>query len=422
MDLKRELHLIDVFTITAGSMICSGLFIIPGIAYSRAGPAAILAYLLAALIALPTMLSAVELATAMPKAGGVYFFVSRSMGYYAGTIAGFTRWLSISLKSAFSLIGIGVYFAFITDIAVVYTPVVICIFFVIINMLGIKIIGKTQTLLTVALMSMLLFLALFGLPAISPQRFTPFLSLGIIPVFSTAGFVFISYGGMLTVTGLAEEVVNPERNLPLGMLLALAFTGIIYALVIFVVIGTMEPEALQSTLTPVAASAKMYLGQTGVVISTVAALLAFITTANAGIASASRYPLAMSRDRILPACFQKCTLKSRIPVFSVLATGGFILLAITFLKLEILVEVASVLLMLTYILTNLAVIIMRRRKEGEYRPKFHAPFFPWIQIFSITGLLLLVVKTSTSALLLSLFIIVLSLAWYRFYMFLRGSG
>ncbi len=81
MELKRELKLSDVFTITAGSMISSGLFVIPGIAFARSGPVSLVAYLLAALIALPTMLSAAELATAMPKAGGIYYFVNRSIGY-----------------------------------------------------------------------------------------------------------------------------------------------------------------------------------------------------------------------------------------------------------------------------------------------------------------------------------------------------
>lgn len=195
---------------------------------------------------------------------------------------------------------------------------------------------------------------------------------------------------MLTVTGLAEEVKQPERNIPIGMLLALAFTGIIYSLIVLVVIGVLEPVTLINTLTPVSESAKIYLGNTGVLLSTIAALLAFVTTANAGMASASRYPLAMSRDSILPSYFQLCIRKTCIPYIAVLSTGGIILLAILFLKLERLVEVASTLLMLTYILTNLAVIIMRRKKEHGYEPKFHAPFYPWIQVLSIGGLTLLI--------------------------------
>jgi amino acid transporter len=412
MELKRELSLADVFTVTAGSMISSGLFIIPGIAYAKAGPAATLSYLLAAMVALPTMLSAAELATAMPKAGGVYFFVSRSMGFNAGTAAGFARWLAISLKSAFSLIGIGVYLAFIANVAAIYISVALCIVFITINLLGIKVMGKTQTVLTVALIFLLLVLALSGLFWISGARFSPFAPHGPSSVLSTAGFVFISYGGMLTVTGLSEEVREPEKNIPLGMLLALAFTGVIYTLVILVVVGVLDSATLTNTLTPVSEGAKTYLGHTGVAVSTIAALLAFVTTANAGIASASRYPLAMSRDCLLPRFFQQCTAKTCIPYFAVLSTGAFILSAIIFLKLERLVEVASTLLIFTYILTNLSVIVMRTKKDPGYNIRFRAPLYPWIQVFSIGGLLLLVVKIGLSSFLLSLVFITASFAWY----------
>jgi len=85
------------------------------------------------------------------------------------------------------------------------------------------------------------------------------------------------------------------------------------------------------------------------------------------------------------------------------------------LKLEMLVEAASSLLMLTYILTNLAVIIMRRQNLAAYRPSFRAPLFPWLQLFSIAGLLLLIVKISLYSLLVSFTLVVLSYAWYFFY-------
>ncbi len=413
--LRRELRLIDVITITTGSMISSGLFVIPGIAFSRVGPAVLLSYLLAALIALPTMLSAAELATTMPKAGGVYFFVNKSMGPGFGAIAGFARWFSISLKSSFSLIGLGVYSAVFIQISPIYISIAFCILFIIINMRGIRLVGKTQTLLTGFLTGLLLFISLYGLTSISAERFVPFAPYGPGSILATAGFIFISYGGMLSITGLAEEVKQPKTNIPLGMLIALGLTGIVYTLVIFVVIGTLEPNILQDSLTPVADGAAAYLGRNGVILTTIAALLAFVTTANAGIASASRYPLAMSRDRLIPSFFQNSLAQTHVPYMSTLFTGGFILAAIMWLKLEMLVEVASSLLILTYILTNLAVIIIRKQNKETYRPAFRAPFCPWLQIFSIAGLLLLVVKTGALSVLISFILVAVSYIWYRYY-------
>ena len=415
MDLKKELKLADVFSITVGSMISAGLFVIPGIAYARAGPASALAYLLAAVIALPTMLSAAELITVMPRAGGVYYFVSRSLGGRMGTIAGFARWFAMSLKSAFSLIGIGIYFAFAAGIGAIYISVTLCLFFVFINLLGIKLVGRAQTLFTIFLAGILLFLAFCGMNWLDMERFSPFAPHGISSIFSTAGFVFVSYGGMLAITGLAEEVKEPETNIPLGMLLSLAFTGVIYTLTVFVIIGSLEPETLRNTLAPVSEVASISLGRFGILLATTAALLAFITTANAGIASASRYPLAMSRDGLVPSFFKKVSSYRGIPYFSILFTGGFILLAMVFLSIEVLVETASALLMLTYILTNLAVIILRKKKNPAYQPRFSAPLYPWIQLFGIGGLLLLIVNTSFLSLMISLLFLGISFAWYQFY-------
>ncbi len=105
VELKRRLGLLHVFCIASGAMISSGIFVLPGLAYARAGPAVGLSYLLAGALAATGLLSTAELATAMPKAGSDYFFITRSVGPAVGTIAGVLNWVSFSLKSAFALVG-----------------------------------------------------------------------------------------------------------------------------------------------------------------------------------------------------------------------------------------------------------------------------------------------------------------------------
>ena len=107
--LRKELGVLDIFSIAAGAMISSGLFILPGLAFAKTGPAVLISYGIASLLIIPAMLSKAELATAMPKAGGTYFFIDRSMGPLVGTIGGFAAWFSLAFKSAFALVGIGVF-------------------------------------------------------------------------------------------------------------------------------------------------------------------------------------------------------------------------------------------------------------------------------------------------------------------------
>ena len=107
-DLKQELNLLDVFCVATGAMISSGLFILPGLAFAMAGPAVILSYIFAAILCIPTLLSKAELTTAMPKAGGDYFYIMRGFGPLVGTIAGFSSWFSLSFKGAFALLGVDI--------------------------------------------------------------------------------------------------------------------------------------------------------------------------------------------------------------------------------------------------------------------------------------------------------------------------
>ena len=121
--LKKSLTLYDVFSISTGAMFSSGFFLLPGIAAAQTGTSVILAYFVAGLMILPAMFSKAELTSAMPKAGGSYYFIERAMGPMMGTIGGLGTWLSLVFKTAFALIGMGFYLALLVDI-----PITIIIF------------------------------------------------------------------------------------------------------------------------------------------------------------------------------------------------------------------------------------------------------------------------------------------------------
>jgi len=166
MKLKKELNLLDVFCIATGAMISSGLFILPGIAHAQAGPAVVVSYFLAGLLALAGMLSQAELVSAMPKAGGTYFYVTRSMGPAVGTVDGILTWFSLSLKSAFALVGMAAFTRIIVDIDIRIIAVPLCLFFVAVNIFGIKSAGKIQRILVFGLLGILIYYIVRGIPAI----------------------------------------------------------------------------------------------------------------------------------------------------------------------------------------------------------------------------------------------------------------
>jgi len=387
MALKKELRLIDVFAVSTGAMISSGLFVLPGLAYAISGPAMILAYILASILIIPSMLAKAELSTAMPKAGGTYFFIDRSLGPVLGMFGGFANWFSVSLKSAFALVGIGA-FAVLINPNISYTEIKIiaiiaCLIFTIFNLVSVKMTGYSQILLVIVLIVILVLYIGRGFISTHPDRYIPFMPNGFWSVVSTAGLVFVSFGGLTKISSIAEEVENPTRNIPLGMILSYLLVTALYILAIGVTVGITDGKMLSGSLIPLSLGASEIMGTPGLIILSIAAMAAFITTANAGILAASRSPLAMSRDKLLPEFFGKIHPKFKTPVISILITSGFMITVILFLRIEDLVKTASTLMIILFMMVNISVIIMRESKIQNYRPKFKIPFYPFTPIIAL---------------------------------------
>ncbi len=413
--LQKGLGLLNVFCIASGAMISAGLFVLPSIASAEVGPALFISYILASFLAVPTMLSQAELVTAMPRAGGDYFYISRSLGTAAGVIGGMGSWFSLTLKGSFALIGMAAYVQILTAFPVKILALFLCAFFVLLNLIGVKEAGKTQVIVVLMLFWTLILYVIFGFPHIHIQRYTPFSPHGFAPILATTGLIFISYGGLTKVASVAEEVRNPGRNIPLGMILSLITVGIMYALAVFVTTGLLSQDRLNISLTPISDGAQVFAGIPGMIVMAIAAILAFISTANAAIMSASRYPMAMSRDNLLPSFLERVNKKFNTPHFSVLVTGVFMALAIGFLELVFLVKIASALLLSIYILTNISVIIMRESKIHNYQPKFRSPLYPVMQILGILGCGFVLAEMGPLVLSLIGLFIVAGLVWYLIY-------
>jgi amino acid transporter/mannitol/fructose-specific phosphotransferase system IIA component (Ntr-type) len=415
--LRKDLGLLEIFCIASGAMISSGLFVLPGLAFAKTGPAVLVSYGIASLLVIPALLSKAELATAMPKAGGTFFFIDRSMGPMMGTIGGFAAWFSLAFKSAFALVGIGVFAILLnpgfSETQIKIVAVFFCILFTVINIIGVKHTGKTQIALIIGLLSLLAFYIIAGAYFIQPANFDNFTPFGYESIFSTAGLIFVSFGGLTKICSIAEECKKPGRNIPLGMFLAWGVISLIYILVIFVTIGVTTPSQLKTSLTPISLGADSIpiLGGVGGIIMAVAAILAFITTANAGILAASRDPMAMGKDQLLPKSFSFVS-KRGTPTFSILFTSGFMIFVILFLDLENLVKTASLLKILLFLFVIFSLIIMRESKIRNYNPKFKSPLYPYVQIIGILGLIFLVFEMGIIPMAFVGIFILFGFCWY----------
>ena len=417
--LNKNISMLNAFSIAAGAMISSGLFVLPGVVYSKTGPAIIAIYFVAGLLMIPTIFSQSELATAMPKAGGAYNYIMRILGVQTGLVAGFANWFSIAMKSAFALVGIGTFLTLINpgvpEFQIRLLAAGAAVFFTIINLFSTKHSSNLQTIMVITLLSILTLFLLAGYPSIELSHYQNFFAKGRTAFFAAVGMVFISFGGLTKIASMSEEIKQSGKNLPRAMFLAFLVMMVFYILVITTVVGVLPHNELANSLTPISTAAKSFAGNIGLILTSITAMLAFVTTANAGIMSASRVPLAMGRDGLVPEIFTKLTDKNRIPYIAILTTGGFITAVILALPIESLVKVASAMMLFLFILNNLSLIIIRNLELKNYKPTFTAPWFPYLQMLAIVIYLLLIYQMGPKILLMTIFAVLLCLGWYYFY-------
>ncbi|RKQ71701.1 amino acid transporter [Litorimonas taeanensis] len=423
--LKRNLTLFDVYAMSTGAMFSSGLFLLPGIAASYSGNSVWLAYFLAGFLILPAMYCMAELSTAMPKAGGTYYFLDRAMGPLMGTIGGLGSWIAVVFKSAFALVGMGAYLGIYLNLPFTITAILLTIAFGLINVFGAKETTFLQRVLVTTLVVILIAFVILGLRETGLiKAFTPeaghgdFFKSGLVGFVSTIGLVFVSYAGLTKVASVAEEVQNPDRNIPLGMTLSLITATVIYTLGTLILIKILEPEALYSSLTPIADAGREFLGwapfDLGVILIVVAAIAAFASTGNAGIMSASRYPYAMAKDRLVPNRLSQIG-KYGTPTTAIMVTVAAMIAVLLLFDVASVAKLASAFQLLLFGLVCVAVIVMRESKIPTYKPGYKAPFYPWLQIIGILISFWLIIEMGILAIAFTGMVTIGCVLWYHFY-------
>lgn len=416
--LKKELGLFDVYALATGATLSAGLFLLPGPAFAQAGPAMVLCYLVAAIPLIPAMLCIAELSTAMPKAGGAYYFLERSLGPLVGTVGGLGTWLALILKTAFALVGLGAYVALFFEhgpLAEKGVAVGFALLFGGLNLLGAKKSGKAQRVLVVGLLIVLALFLTRGLPELDPARFEGFFEPGLETLLATSGMVYISYVGVTKVASVSEEVADPERNLPRGVFLSLGTAILVYLLCTTVLVSVLPAEELAASITPMANGARALAGKTGEVLVAGAAILAFFSVANAGILASSRYPLAMSRDGLAPDALGQVSSEKGVPVQAILLTVALIVAIVVGLDPLKIAKLASAFQLLMFALLCGAVIVMRESGLDAYDPGYRAPFYPWLPLFGFMAPFLLIFQMGWLPTLFSLALVAAGVGWYTWY-------
>ncbi len=442
---ERKIGLISVVIISLSAMLGSGLFVLPALAMLEMGGGSIpvggiwLAYFLAAIVVLPAAISKSELASAMPFTGGTYVYIQKTFGALIGTISGLGLWANFMLKSAFALIGFKAYLWVIEsaigdmierelEIDIQVAALLLLVLIIIINIRGLKSIKRVQTPIILSATTFLLGLSLWSLISM-PINWDSVLSReafggGISAVATTAAFVFVSYAGVTKIAAVGGEIKNPHKNIPNGILLSLLISCFLYVFITFSMAAVLSPsEYMEEDDSHHARHDPVYIfAETvgGELIGTIAAIFSVVvmtSMAVAGMMAASRFPFAMAKDRLIPDAFGRVHSKFQTPQLSIIFTGLSMGLAITFLPVHDVAELASGFKIMIFIMINVSVVILRTSSGSHnwYSPEWKSPMYPFMQFFGILAGIWLLILMGFEALIGASTAIILGILIFKSY-------
>lgn len=412
VSLARDLGLFDATMIGVGAMIGAGIFVLTGIAAGQSGPASILAFALNGAVTLLTAFAYAELASAIPRAGGGYSFVRLAFPGAVGFTAGWMLWFAYIVACSLYVLGFAGYFwefflKYIPDlavgvfglmgeqVAVLVVALVVGVLFLRLNVRGAAVTGRAENALTISKLVVLTIFVFYGLkrvfaePAEAAEQLTPFFPLGASGVLVAMGLTFIAFEGYDLIATVAEEIREPEKNIPRATFIALAITLVMYLLILFVSLGAVSPGDQPSWQflgeygeTAIVRAAEDFMPAFGVAVIVFGGLLSTASALNATVMAASRVAFSMGRDRLLPREMSKIDAARRTPRVAILATGGILLAMALTLPIEAIGSAASLIFLLTFAMVNLSVIALRR-KMPEIKRRYKVPFYPVVPILGV---------------------------------------
>jgi basic amino acid/polyamine antiporter, APA family len=399
--LKRALGALDLTMLGIGAIVGAGIFVLTGVAAARyAGPAITLSFVVAGFACAMAALCYAEFAAMIPIAGSAYSYSYATMGELIGWIIGWDLILEYAVGAAAVAVGWSGYLNVIlagmgihlphalthapggSDGGLVDLPALLIVLLVsAVLYIGISESARLNSVIVAIKLCAIAVVIVGGAFYVRPANWFPFAPMGWSGVMKGAAVIFFAYIGFDAVSTAAEEVIEPERSLPIGILASLFVCTALYILVALVLTG-MVPAHTIDVKAPLA-SAFVLRGLNFVAwIISLGAVAGLTSVLLVLLLGQSRIFYAISRDGLLPAAFSRVHPVFRTPYIPTMLTAIAVGTTAAFLPIQEIAELTNIGTLFAFVLVCLGVWILRHIEPGLKR-SFHTPLVPLVPILGI---------------------------------------
>jgi APA family basic amino acid/polyamine antiporter len=399
--LRRSLNAFDLTILGIGAIIGVGIFVLTGAAAANyAGPGVILSFVISGVACAFAALCYAELASSIPAAGSAYNYAYATMGEIIAWIIGWDLILEYVVASIAVAIGWSGYFVNILKVAGVNLPVwcsaapgtvpgavinlpavLIVLILTAILVVGVKESARfTGVMVFVKILTVLVFIFI-GISHVTPANWHPFMPFGFKGVVAGAAIVFFAYIGFDALSTVAEETKNPQRNMPIGILLSLGICTLLYIAVAAILTG-MVPYPSLNTPAPIAHALSMIGVPWGSALVSAGAVAGITSVLTVMLMGQPRIFFSMSRDGLVPPWICKVHPRYRTPYVAQIITGGVVATFAGFIDIGTAAELCNIGTLFALAIVCVGVVVLRKT-HPEFKRSFRCPMVPLIPLLGV---------------------------------------
>jgi basic amino acid/polyamine antiporter, APA family len=432
-ELKRTVGLGGLAAIGIGGTIGTGIFFILSQAVPMAGPAVIVSFVIAGIVAGLTAVCYAELAGAVPVAGSSYSYAYTTLGELTAVVVGACLLLEWGVAGAAVAVGWSQYVnQFLGNVFGLQLPdalsnapeqggvfnlpaVVLVVMVALLLIRGVSESAKTNAIMVVIKICVLIMFIVIGVQGWNSENLTPFAPFGFAGITAAAGVIFFTFVGLDGVAAAGEEAKNPHRNLPLAIMISLVTVTVLYVLTALVAVAAQPSDQFEGQEAGLSQILENVTGSSwpGTVLAA-GAIISIFSVTLVSVYGQTRILFAMSRDGMIPEVFHRVNPRTLTPIPNTIFVAAVISLLAGLIPINFLAEMTSIGTLVAFITVSIGVIVLRQR-QPELPRSFKVPGYPVTPILAILGSLWIISSLRPVTIYVFVIWVAVAFVWYLFY-------